>query len=694
MDRSSALRRCLELRAQILQHDKLYYEYAKPSISDADYDVLMRELIAIEQAYPDLLTPHSPSQRVGGAPVDGLVHHKHRWPMLSIENAFTRDDLMNFHRRIEAQFPSETIKYSAEYKIDGLAISLEYENGELVRATTRGDGDTGDLVTHNARTAKGVPASIAKDSTHSSVEVRGEIFIGRADFAEIRARQLAANEKPFANSRNAAAGSLRLLDPSIAATRGLRFMAYGSGQIGTYGRTYTDAMQVLEAIGFPRIPLAAGNLEFGELMAHIDDLIAAAQEIDFPIDGIVIKLEPIAWYSAIGSTAKCPRYAVAYKWQAYEGLTKLNGISMQVGRTGAITPVAELEPIDIDDTQVSRASLHNFNEIARLDVRVGDFVIVEKAGKIIPHIVRVETSLRTPEVWAVPVMTAPSTCPVCGSDVVQVADEAAVRCSSDECQAVLHSRILQFCSRPGMHVDGVGDTLVTQLMEAGVITNLVDLYAIRNKQEQVTKIPGIGKRKYEKLVKGLEASKSRPLANVIYALGIRNVGENTALLLGQNFRTLDHLARATVDELMQIDGLGITAAGSVAAFFRNSTIQSLLELFYSEAFACMKSPDAGDDAVPQVFAGHSIVVTGTFVNFERTEIENYIRRRGGAARSSVSRKTTLVVVGASPGSKLAKAQELSIPTYTESEFLAYEARLRETYVEAPADTPAEALAAQ
>jgi DNA ligase (NAD+) len=662
----------LELRAQILHHDKLYYEQARPSISDADYDALMRELIVLETTNPDWATPDSPTKRVGGKPVEGLVHHKHRWPMLSIENAFTRDDLMAFHRRIEAQFPTQPVTYSAEYKVDGLAVSLEYEGGQLIRASTRGDGDIGDDITHNARTVKGIPHVIVPSEY---VEVRGEIFIGRADFQEIRARQLASGEKPFANSRNAASGSLRLLDPSVAATRGLRFMAYGSGKLGTYGQTYSGAMQVLAALGIPRIPLAAGGLEFGELMAHIDDLIAASSEIDFPIDGIVVKVEPISWYAAIGVTAKSPKYAVAYKWQAYEGLTKLKSITLQVGRTGAITPVAELEPIEIDDTVVSRASLHNFDEIARLDVRAGDFVTVEKAGKIIPQIVRVEKAQRTPEVWATECMKPPSTCPCCGSDVVRVGDEAAVRCSSDECSAVLHGRILQFCSRPGMDIDGVGDTLVTQLMEAGVLRNLVDLYKLREKGEAVTKIPGIGKRKFEKLCSGLEKSKTRPLNNVLYALGIRNVGEGTAERLGQRFNTLDQVSRATVEELMAIEDIGETAALSVVAFFKNSTIIELMELFYNEAFACMRAPELAGGEIPQVFAGKNIVVTGTLVNFERAEIVDFIRRRGGMVKGSVSKKTTFLVVGINPGSKLENANKLNIPIYNEAEFLAYEADL-------------------
>jgi len=651
------------LREQIRYHDRKYYVEAAPEIPDHDYDRLMDRLKELEATYPKYLTSDSPTQRVGETPVEGLVQIEHRVPMLSIDNTYSLEELRAYGERTRKLLDEEPIEWVVELKIDGVAVSLLYENGLLVRGATRGNGRVGDDITHNVRTVAGVPLRLTGESVPPVLEVRGEIYMTNSDLVRLNQEQQERGEAPFANTRNVTAGSIRLLDPKICARRHLRFFCHGVGYTeGLAGRNYMDFLDELQGFGLPVTPMVACFDSFEKAVEHCEALIERLHELDFEIDGLVLKVNRFDQRERLGATSKSPRWVIAYKFEKYEATTRLKTIRVQVGKTGAITPVAELEPVELAGTTVSRASLHNADEIVRKDVREGDVVVVEKAGKIIPHIVRVEKHERK---GGLAEFAFPTECPECGTAVVKDEGGVYIRCPNLECPAQVKERIRYFASRNAMDIEGLGDKLVEQLVTAGLITSCGDLYRLR--QEQLLTLERMGKRSSENLLAGIEASKDRGLARLLNALSIRHVGTNVARVLAEYFGTMEALRNASVEQISEINEIGPVIAQSVCEFlaseFGRETIDDLAALGVG-----MEVPQVAGQERSQILAGKTLVVTGTLVKYSRDEINELIVRHGGKAASSVSSKTDYVVAGEKAGSKLAKAESLGVKVLTEDEF--------------------------
>jgi DNA ligase (NAD+) len=652
-----------ELREQIRYHDRKYYVDAVPEISDFQYDRLINRLKELEAAHPELLTPDSPTQRVGGQPVDGLVQADHRVPMLSIDNTYSIEELRAYGERTRKLLGEESVEWVVELKIDGVAVSLLYEDGSLVRGVTRGNGRVGDDITHNVRTVAGVPLRLTGKSVPPILEVRGEIYMTNSELVRLNEEQQERGEAPFANTRNVTAGSIRLLDPKICARRHLRFFCHGVGYTeGLTSRNYMDFLDELQGFGLPVTPMVSCFDSFDKAVEHCEALIERLHELDFEIDGLVLKVNHFDQRERVGATSKSPRWVIAYKFEKYEATTRLKAIRVQVGKTGAITPVAELEPVELAGTTVSRASLHNADEIARKDVREGDVVVVEKAGKIIPHIVRVEKHERKGELTQ---FAFPTECPECGTGVVKDEGGVYIRCPNLQCPAQLKERIRYFASRNAMDIEGLGDKLVEQLVSAGLIKSYGDLYRLT--LEQLLTLERMGKKSSENLLAGIEASKDRGLARLLNALSIRHVGTNVARVLAEHFGTMEALRGASVEQLSAINEIGSVIAQSVYDFlaseFGSGTIDDLAALGVT-----MEVPQIAGEERSQILAGKTLVVTGTLVKHTREEINELIVRHGGKAASSVSSKTDYVVAGEKAGSKLAKAESLGVKVLTEEEF--------------------------
>lgn len=651
------------LREQIRYHDRKYYVEAAPEIPDHDYDRLIDRLKELEAAHPAFLTADSPTQRVGETPVEGLVQIEHRVPMLSIDNTYSLEELRAYGQRTRKLLGEESVEWVVELKIDGVAVSLLYEDGLLARGATRGNGRVGDDITHNLRTVAGVPLRLTGESVPPVLEVRGEIYMTNSDLVRLNQEQQERGEAPFANTRNVTAGSIRLLDPKICARRHLRFFCHGVGYTeGLTGRNYMDFLDELQGFGLPVTPMVACFDSFEKAVEHCEALIERLHELDFEIDGLVLKVNRFDQRDRLGATSKSPRWVIAYKFEKYEATTRLKTIRVQVGKTGAITPVAELEPVELAGTIVSRASLHNADEIVRKDVREGDVVVVEKAGKIIPHIVRVEKHERKGELAE---FVFPTECPECGTAVVKDEGGVYIRCPNLECPAQLKERIRYFASRNAMDIEGLGDKLVEQLVSAGLIKSYGDLYRLR--QEQLLTLERMGKRSSENLLAGIEASKDRGLARLLNALSIRHVGANVARVLAEHFGSMEALRNASVEQLSEINEIGPIIAQSVYGFlaseFGSGTIDDLAALGVG-----MELPQVAGQERSQILAGKTLVVTGTLVKYGRDEINELIVRHGGKAASSVSSKTDYVVAGEKAGSKLAKAESLGVKVLTEEEF--------------------------
>jgi DNA ligase (NAD+) len=650
-----------ELRREIRRHDQLYYVLAQPEITDLEYDGLMKRLERLEAAHPELRTPDSPTQRIGDQPVAELEQVEHRLPMLSIENTYDLDGLRQYAQRVARLLPDEPIAWVVELKIDGVAVSLWYENGQLVRGLTRGNGRVGDDITHNVRTLLDVPLVLASGAP-PVLEVRGEVYMTNSDLVRLNEEQARHDLPPYANTRNVTAGSIRLLDPRICAERRLRLFCHGVG--------YCEGLQVADHMGFlaevrrlglPATPMVERFESFEAAIEHCQQLIERLHELDFEIDGLVLKVDRFDQRERLGSTSKSPRWVIAYKFERFEGTTRLNEIRVQVGKTGAITPVAELEPIELAGTVVSRASLHNAEEIERKDVRVGDMVVVEKAGKVIPHIVRVEKHLREGDPHK---FRFPTECPECHTPVVKDEGGVYIRCPNPACPAQLKERLRYFASRNAMDIEGLGDKLVEQLVEQGLVHGYGDLYRLTF--EQLNDLERMGRKSSENLLAGIAASKSRGLARLLNALAIRHVGQRVAMVLAEHFGSLDAMTAASVEQLAEVEEIGPIIAASVYDFLHSEMGQRICGELASLGID-MTSPRK-ERKPAGALAGKTIVVTGTLVRYSRDEIEGLITEHGGRAASSVSKKTDFVVAGAEAGKKLDKARALGVRIIDEAEF--------------------------
>ena len=663
---ASAAATIATLRARIRHHDRKYYVEASPEITDREYDRLLDELRELEAKHPQLVTADSPTQRVGDEPVAALRPVRHRVPMLSIDNTYSADDLVAWGRRVEKLLADAgdagPVEWVLELKIDGVAMSLRYDDGRLTLAATRGNGVTGDDVTHNVRTIHGVPLVLDRAELPGSIEVRGEVYMTNSDLVTLNEAQAEAGLPPFANTRNVVAGSIRLLDPRESAARPLRFFCHGVGDAaGLDVASQADLRAWAVQAGLPAAP---GTQVFSSLDALVErgtELIGELHALDFEVDGFVVKVNRFAQQRLLGTTAKSPRWAIAWKFEKFEATTTLAGIRVQVGRGGTITPVADLEPVELAGTIVRRASLHNADEIARKDIRIGDVLVVEKAGKVIPHVVRVEKHLRKghPRAWAFP-----TECPECGTAVVKDEEGVYIRCPNVDCPARCRERLRFFASRGAMDIEGLGDKLVEQLVSTGLVKNYADLYALA--ADQLEPLERMGRKSATALVEQIAASRSRGLVRVLNALGIRHVGPRVASLLCERFPTIEKLQAASVDDLANVPEIGEIIAASVHEWLASDdgrqTIQAL-----RAAGLTLDVPEA-DRVAGGPLTGKTLVVTGTLPGFSRQEAEAAIRQAGGRASSSVSKKTDYLLAGEDAGSKLANAKKLGVPVIDEAEF--------------------------
>jgi len=662
----SAAARIDRLRDEIRHHDRMYFVEAAPEISDRDYDRLVAELRELEAAHPQLVTPDSPTQRVGEEPVAALTSVRHRVPMMSIDNTYGADDLRAWGRRVEKLLAeggdSRPPRYVLELKVDGVAVSLTYEQGLLELAATRGNGVVGDDITHNVRTIRGVPLLLKLAAPPPLVEVRGEVYMTNSDLVTLNERQAAAGLPAFANTRNVTAGSIRLLDPRECARRPLEFLCHGAGNAAELGlESLTALFAWARRAGLPVAPRTEAFDSLEGLIERGTELIEELHDLDFEVDGFVVKVDDFAQQRLLGATAKSPRWAIAWKFEKFEATTTLADIRVQVGRGGTVTPVADLEPVELAGTIVRRASLHNADEVAKKDVRIGDVLVVEKAGKVIPHVVRVEKHLRTKRL---PVWKPPTECPECRTPLVRDPDGVYIRCPNVDCPARCRERIRFFASRGAMDIEGLGDKLVEQLVATGLVKQYADLYALE--AAQLEPLERMGKKSAAALVEQIARSKDRGLVRVLNALAIRHVGPRVAALLAGRFPTIDDLAGASEEELAAIPEIGPVIAASVhewlASDYGRRTITGL-----RKAGVRLDVPEAERISAGPL-TGKTLVVTGTLERFTRQEAEAAIRRAGGRAAGSVSTKTDFLVAGAEAGSKLERATELGVPVIDEAAF--------------------------
>lgn len=655
--------RIAELREQINGHNYRYYVLDEPAIPDSEYDRLLEELRELERAHPELVSDDSPTQRVGAEPLAAFAPSPHALPMLSLDNAFTDDEVREFDRRIRERLEVADVVYAAEPKLDGLAVSLRYEAGRLVSGATRGDGYTGEDITHNVRTIASIPLRLRGEDYPSLLEVRGEVFMPKQGFAALNAQALARGEKTFANPRNAAAGSLRQLDARITAQRPLDMFCYGIGVVadGYLPDGHSELMYRLREWGLRICPELQRVEGIDGCLAFYRQLLARREELPYEIDGVVYKVDRLEQQRQMGHVARAPRWALAHKFPAREELTRVIDIQVQVGRTGALTPVARLEPVQVGGVTVTNATLHNYDEVVRKDVRVGDTVIVRRAGDVIPEVVGVVLERRPPNAQS---FRMPGNCPVCGSEVIQAG--AAHRCVGGlYCSAQRKEALHHFASRLAMDIEGLGDKLIEQLVERNLVHSPADLYAL-----DVATVAGLermGKKSADKLVEALEHSKTTSLARFLYALGIREVGEATAGNLARHFGDLDAVRQASDLELQQVPDIGPVAAASIHAFFHESHNREVIDRLIA-AGVHWPAQETARTAAPSL-AGKTFVLTGTLGSMSRDQARARLQALGAKVSGSVSKKIDFVVVGAEPGSKLAKAQELAIPLLDEDGLL-------------------------
>lgn len=655
------------LREQLRRHNRLYYVDAAPTISDFEFDTLLKQLEQLELDHPEFDSPDSPTHKVGGEPISEFATVTHRLPMLSIDNAYDEAALVEFDQRMREALEVEEVTYTLEFKIDGVALALVYEDGQLVQALTRGDGRQGDDVTHNARTLGGVPLRLTGKNIPPVLEVRGEALISNADFAHIRAQQEEHGETPFANSRNASAGSLKLRDPKECARRKLRFLGHGLGyHEGFEISSYVDFLNKVKSFGIPVTPNVQTAVGIDNVLKTIAQMIEDMGALEFEVDGLVIKVDDFAMQQQLGATTKSPRWVIAYKWERYEACTKVNSIWVSVGKTGAMTPIAELQPVEIAGTTVSRASLHNRDQLELLGVRINDSIIVEKAGKIIPHVVRVEEHLRDGSEVEFPF---PEACPECETPAIQDEGGVYIRCPNPTCPAQICGTLRHFASRGSMDIEGLGEKLVEQLYETNHVSGIADLYTLDEKPEELLQLDRMGEAKLNKLLSGIEASKKQPLWRLLTGMNIRHVGSTVSRILAEQFGELDVIVSQTEESLAEVDEIGPIIAASVFAFFKSDAGQHLMEelRFHQLNFGSPVDPSTRA-RTGGVLEGKTVVVTGSIEGYSRDQLKELVRSHGGKPGSSVSKKTDLVVAGEKAGSKLTKAHDLEVPVMTADDF--------------------------
>ena len=652
-------RRAEELRAEILRHERLYYVKARPEITDAEFDRLMSELASIESLHPDLATTDSPTRRVGGEPAEGFATVEHAIPMLSLENASSWEEAEAWRARVVRALGEEPRGYVAELKIDGLSISLRYEDGVLVRAATRGDGFRGEDVTDNVRTIRSIPLRISESTP---LEARGEVFYPRSAFRKLNAEREAAGQPMFANARNAASGTVRLLDSRVTARRGLSAWTYSIAESRNLPKTQAETLERLRALGFPSHPHWRRCATFEEVRRFVDRWEGERADLDFETDGVVVKVDDRRLQAELGSTSKSPRWALAFKYRAEEATTVVRGISVQVGRTGTLTPVAHFDPIVLAGTTVKRATLHNYEDLARKDVRLGDTVVVEKGGDVIPKVVRVVPEMRPPD--SVP-FAMPALCPVCGDPVVREGGEVATRCVNPACPAMVREALRHFCSRRAMRIEGLGEKLVDQLVREGLLSDVASIYALA--ADDLSRLERWGEKSAANLLTEIERSKRNDLSRLLFALGIRHVGEKAAATLARGFGSLDALIAAGEEELQGVDEVGPNTAASIRAWFSHPRHRELVERLRSRGvnFLSRERRPAAEGPL----AGKTVVLTGTLPDVTREEAMRRLEAAGAKIAGSVSKKTGYVLAGEAAGSKLEKAKALGVPTVTWNEML-------------------------
>ncbi len=658
-----AARRAKELRREIIEHRKRYYVDDDPTISDAEYDLLETELRRIEERYPDLASLDSPTRRVGGEVAEGFDSFRHPTPMLSLDNAYGAEDLLAWHQRLVRTLDQKEPALMVEPKIDGVSIAVHYRDGILERALTRGDGETGEVVTANARTIRSLPLRLLEAVPY--IEARGEVFLPRAEFEALNRERARADEPLYANPRNAAAGQIRRLDPRITASRKLDCFFWDLGVFeGTRPSTHRAALAYLRELGLKTNKLNRLCNSVDEVLEAWEDLRERRASLGYEIDGLVVKIDDYALRQFAGATSRAPRWAVALKYPAQQATTRVRRIVVQVGRTGKLTPVAELDPVLLAGTNVSRATLHNEDEVRRRDVRVGDVVLIEKAGEIIPQVVAVLTSERGDDS---PPFQMPERCPECRSAAVREEGEVARYCSGAACPAQLRERILHFASRSGMDIQGLGEALVEQLTAAGLVRDIADLYSLT--AEKLTELERMGEKSATKLLAQIDDSRPRLLRRLLSALGIRHVGERAARVLAERFGSLDRLSRAGVDELEAVPEIGPKTARAVRLFFDQPVNRRLLDRLVAAGVKPIDEQEPTASPAPHShFAGKTVVLTGAIPGRAREETKELIQSLGGRVASNVSRRTDLVVAGADPGSKLDRARELGLVVVDAEEF--------------------------
>ncbi len=669
MDKETAEKRILELRKIIEYHNRRYYQQDAPEISDAEYDRLMRELQELETLYPDNDLATSPTQRVGAAPLARFASFNHPQAMLSLANAFSVEEIRDFDLRIRRLTKADQMDYVAEPKLDGLAVNLIYENGLFIRGATRGDGTTGEDVTQNLKTISSLPLRIKESVQHPTpefIEIRGEVYMERRPFQMLNRRREEKGEEPFANPRNAAAGSLRQLDPKITARRPLNIFLYGIGSVrGLSSASHWEILETLLSWGFPVNPHIKQAPDISACLAYFEQMHSLRPGLPYEIDGVVLKVNDLSLQEILGNVSRSPRWALACKFPAEQVNTVIKDIIVQVGRMGTLTPVAVMEPVNVGGVMVSRATLHNEDEILKKDIRIGDTVVLQRAGDVIPEVVSVITARRTGQEKE---FHMPRHCPECGSEIVRLKNEVAHRCINLSCPAQIKEHIRHFASRGAMDIEGLGEKVSAQLFDAGLIHDPADLYSL--KEEQLLSLDRQAKKSVEKLLEALEHSKSPPLDKFIFALGIRHVGERTAKLLAGHFGSIENLMQAAAEDLTALHEIGPEIAQSIVEFFAEDKNRKVMEKFRGAGVA----PRKKDASAALILQGKSFVFTGSLESMGRSEAKELVESMGGAVHSSVTGHTSYVVAGSDPGSKLAKARAQNIPVMSEKEFLNFVGR--------------------
>ncbi|QOR66891.1 NAD-dependent DNA ligase LigA [Cytobacillus suaedae] len=663
MDKHTAQGRVQELQELLNRYNYEYHVMDTPSVSDAEYDALLRELVELESQFPEFKTVDSPTQRVGGTILDAFDKVEHRTPMLSLGNAFSEQDLRDFDRRVK-QVVGNDVSYVCEMKIDGLAVSLRYQEGVFAQGATRGDGSIGEDITENLKTIRSIPLKLNKEL---SIEVRGEAFMPKKSFEALNEIRQANDEMLFANPRNAAAGSLRQLNPKLAAKRNLDIYVYSIADLGETGVTsHSEGLDLLDKLGFKTNPerRKCGSIE--EVIQFVDGWVEKRPKLAYDIDGIVIKVDSLEQQSQLGFTAKSPRWATAYKFPAEEVVTKLIDIELSVGRTGVVTPTAILEPVKVAGTTVQRASLHNEDLIREKDIKIGDFVVVKKAGDIIPEVVNVLVERRTGEEQT---FNMPTECPECDSELVRLEEEVALRCINPMCPAQIREGLIHFVSRTAMNIEGLGEKVIAQLFQEKLITNVADIYKLR--KEQLIQLERMGEKSADNLINAIQASKQNSLEKLLFGLGIRHVGAKAAKTLAQQFETMDRLLKITAEELIAINEIGEKMADSIVTYFSAPEVSELIEELRSLGVNLeYKGPKlVNADEIDSYFAGKTVVLTGKLEILSRNDAKSEIEALGGKVTGSVSKSTDLVIAGEAAGSKLDKATELGIEVWDEERLI-------------------------